>query len=80
LKIDLDIAADGPAALLESVPQRRGAELTFGIILGVEHQHAHPPHPIGLLCVRRQRPRSRRAAEQRDERAPRHSITSSASC
>src|SRR5262249_19822701 len=32
-----------------------------------------------LLCARRNRPRSRRAAEQRDELAPCHSMTSSAS-
>src|SRR5215510_100380 len=32
---------------------------------------------VGLLRMRRERPR-RRAAEQRDERAPLHSITSSA--
>jgi hypothetical protein len=32
--------------------------------------------PLGLLCARRERPR-RRATEQRDEDAPRHSITSS---
>src|SRR5215510_5377636 len=31
-----------------------------------------------LLCTRRERPRGRRAAEQRDELAPLHSITSSA--
>mgnify|MGYP003694463923 CR=1 FL=1 len=36
-------------------------------------------HPFGrLLRARRERPRSRRAAEQRDELAPLHSITSSA--
>src|SRR5262249_39216026 len=35
--------------------------------------------PLALLCACRERPR-RRAAEQRDERAPFHSITSSASC
>jgi hypothetical protein len=69
LEIDLNIAANDPAQLLESLPERSGAELSFGIVLGVEHQHADPPHPIGLLCVRRQRPRSRRAAEERDELA-----------
>jgi hypothetical protein len=42
-----------PAALLESIPERRGAELTFRIILGVEHQHADPPHPLALLRARR---------------------------
>src|SRR5262249_3086134 len=31
-----------------------------------------------LLCVRRNRPRDRRAADERDERAAIHSITSSA--
>src|SRR5262249_28421460 len=34
-------------------------------------------HAVGLLCARRERPR-RRAAEQRDELAAFHSITSSA--
>jgi hypothetical protein len=34
----------------------------------------------GLLRPRRERPRGRRSAEQREERAPFHSITSSASC
>jgi hypothetical protein len=35
------------------------------------------PHPLGLLPARRQRPRHRRPAEQRDEVAsPDHSITS----
>jgi hypothetical protein len=76
LEIDLNIAANDPAQLLESLPERSGAELSFGIVLGVEHQHADPPHPIGLLCVRRQRPRSRRAAEERDELAAPHSRTS----
>src|SRR5215470_19896657 len=38
-----------------------------------------PPHPFALLRARRERPYSRRAAEQRDELAPAaHSITSSA--
>ena len=35
-------------------------------------------NPLGLLCVRRNRPPRRRAAESRDEFAPPHSITSSA--
>jgi hypothetical protein len=33
---------------------------------------------MGLLRTRRERPRGRRATEQRDELAPLHSITSSA--
>src|SRR5262249_6516782 len=42
-------------------------------------QHADAPHPLALLRARRERPRRRRAAEQRDELASLHySITSSA--
>src|SRR5262249_1982281 len=41
------------------------------------HKHADASHALALLRARRQRPR-RRAAEKRDERAPLHSITSSA--
>ena len=37
------------------------------------------PHPLALLRARRERPRGCRAAEQRDEVAALHSITSSAS-
>src|SRR5262249_43317817 len=41
------------------------------------HQHADLPHPVGLLRARRERPCGR-AANQRDELATFHSITSSA--
>jgi len=45
----------------------------------LRHQHADPPHALALLRARRERPRDRRAAEQRDELATLdHSITSSA--
>jgi hypothetical protein len=57
--------------------ERRVAGLTFRIVRGRGVQHADPSHPVGLLRARRERPRSR-AAEQRDEFAPSHSITSSA--
>src|SRR5262245_47028504 len=42
------------------------------------HQHGNASHPLALLCARRERPRACRAAEQSDELAPLHSITSSA--
>jgi hypothetical protein len=48
------------------LPKHIGASLTFRNVLGIQHQHADAPHALGLLCVRRQRPR-RRAAKQRDE-------------
>src|SRR5262249_17024105 len=53
------------------------ASLCFRIVLGEAHQHCDPPHAVGLLCARRERPRCR-AADQRDELASLHSITSSA--
>jgi hypothetical protein len=40
----------------------------------MRHQYADPPHPLGLLRARCERP-YRCAAEQRDELAPLHSIT-----
>src|SRR5262244_2463051 len=39
-------------------------------LLPVSHHYADPPCPLRLLRPRRERPRRRRAAEQRDERAP----------
>ena len=49
------------------------------IVVVTVQQHADTPHALALLRARRERPRSRRAAEQRDELAARsHSITSSA--
>jgi hypothetical protein len=51
--------------------------LSFRIVCAEIYEHADPPHPFRLLCARHQRPR-RRAAESRDERAPVHSMTSSA--
>ena len=49
----------------------------FRIGFLVTYHHADAPHPLALLRARRKRPR-RRAAEQRDELAAFHSITSSA--
>src|SRR5262249_61059825 len=59
------------------LPKRRDRGLPFLVALGGERQATDPAHPFGLLRPRRQRPR-RRTPEQRDERAPFHSITSSA--
>src|SRR5262252_1732446 len=65
----------GRSAQPHAVQTRRGARPNWG--------GYRPPSPAQtstrrLLGVRRERPRYRRTAEQRDERAPSHSITSSA--
>src|SRR6516165_3623401 len=49
--------------------ERCNAGLSLWIVRSSVHKHADPPHPVGLLCTRRERPR-RRAADQRDELAP----------
>src|SRR6266403_523309 len=51
---------------------------TVWVILGKRRQEADAPRALALLRARCKRPR-RRAAEQRDEQAPPHSITSSSS-
>src|SRR5215471_5585628 len=48
------------------------------VVRGSRSDVSHVRGFAGLLRARRERPRCRRAAEQRDELAPLHSITSSA--
>src|SRR5262245_38270383 len=58
--------------------ERSETGLKHRIVRGAGQEDADPPHPLGLLRMRRERPRRGCAAEQRDELAPLHSITSSA--
>src|SRR5262245_39642180 len=74
----MDVAAFLPAEAFKPLPKCCEPLLPYGAASRAMHQHADAPHPLGLLCVRRERPRSS-AAEQRDELAAlHHSITSSA--
>src|SRR5262249_693606 len=76
---DPHVATVAPAELPERIEEHRDAILTFSIGLPVgSDQQADAPHLLGLLRASGQRPRSRRAAEQRDEVATPHSLTSSA--
>ena len=61
MKIDLQVAANRPAERLEFFAERRSANLSLRIALGVEHQHRDPPHPLGQLRTRRHRPSDYRA-------------------
>ena len=67
----------GPA-LLKGLPEHFDTGLYVNIILADLDQHTNSAHPPRLLRACGKRPRHRRAAEQRDELAPLHSITSSA--
>jgi hypothetical protein len=55
--------------LPQALQERRVAGLLYRITRGRGHEHADAPHPVGLLCACRERPRSSRPAEQRDELA-----------
>src|SRR5215471_2806107 len=77
-RIDRDFLALYPPELLEFLPESRDVCLCFPVALRIAHQRSYPPHPVSLLRARRERPRGRRAAQQRDELAALHSITSSA--
>ena len=75
--VEAHVASVGPAQFLQPLQERSDAGQRFRIVGGEVHEHADPSHRARLLRPRRERPR-RRAAEQRDELAPSHSITSSA--
>src|SRR5262245_47235987 len=62
---------------MEGLLKRLYACLPF-VVVGNRHKYPEPSHPFGLR-PRRERPHRRRAADQRDELAPSHSISSSAS-
>src|SRR4029077_8602798 len=76
--LDLDTAVLRPAEGFQSLPKRDDTRQHFGVVLGVYVQERDASHALRLLRARRERPRGRRAPEQRDESAAPHSITSSA--
>src|SRR6516165_7053081 len=57
--------------------ERGVVTVPLGIGFVIRHEHTDAPHAVALLRARHERPR-RRAAEERDELAPVHSITWSA--
>src|SRR6266481_5604938 len=67
--VDAHVAADGPPRLLQPLQERPDAGLKFRIVGGCGQEHADASHTLGLLRARRERPCSRRAAEERDELA-----------
>src|SRR6516162_747474 len=70
-----DVLPLDKSGLVQALPECANQVLGAGRRRGAEKaDHWHHR----LLRPRRERPRGRRAAEQRDERAPSHSITSSA--
>src|SRR2546426_12766457 len=77
--LDPNIAPFDPPKPRKPLPEHRQPRLADLIVLGKWHEGANAPNPLRrLLRPRRERPRRRRAAEQGDELAPPHSITSPA--
>src|SRR5262249_35929597 len=68
-RFDAHVAAIGPTRCLQCLQKCREARLSFRIGRREVHEHADPPYALTLLRARRERPRDRRAAEQRDELA-----------
>src|SRR5215467_8959635 len=78
--VDAYVAARCPTQFFKCLPERRHIGLRIPIVLGKGRQHAHAPRiMVELLRPCRQRPHYRRPAQECDEVAPLHSITSSAS-
>src|SRR6516165_2430441 len=75
--LNAHVLPDAPTRLLQPLQERPEAGLPYRIVRGCGQEHADPPHALALLRARRERPRGR-AAEQCDELALVHSITSSA--
>src|SRR5262249_52154376 len=76
-KVRPDVAAIGPTQFRKRLRERGDVSLRLGIAFVVRQEHADPPHAVALLRSRSERP-CRCAADERDEFAPAHSITSSA--
>ena len=77
-RVDAHVAAVGPAQFREPLPEGFRAGLVFRIICRSRQEHADASHPAALLRACSERPCCHCAAEQRYERAPFHSITSTA--
>src|SRR5262249_55304165 len=74
--VDPRVAAGGPSELFQALKESRWTGFSFPIVPRPRPWQPQGPPPL-LLRARRERPRGS-AAEQRDELAPPHSITSSA--
>src|SRR5215204_1257330 len=70
--VDPQVAAVGPAQLLQLLPERCNAGLRLRVIAGQVHEDADAPHALALLSARGARRRNCRAREPRDDLPPPH--------
>jgi hypothetical protein len=78
VNVEQHVVARDPAQLLQGLPQRGDVRLRFRHAFGCIHENANAPHPLSLLCPRRERPCRCRASENRYEITTVHSISASA--
>src|SRR5262245_38913371 len=64
--VDVEISALRPTEPIELLPKSCETHLGFRVVLGETHQHCDVPN-ARLLRPRRQRPRRRNPADERDE-------------
>jgi hypothetical protein len=65
-KLHPQVVAIGPTQVRKRSREGRDAKLPLRIIFVARHEHADPPHRLGLLRIRHHRPR-RRAGQPCDE-------------
>src|SRR5262245_9613630 len=75
---DQKVSAHRPTEMPQGLLESWFARLYLWISRREGHEHPDTTHPLRLLRARRERPPGRRAAEERNEMPPPHSITSSA--
>ena len=68
--VDPHVAADGPARLRQLLQERPHPGLKFRIVRGCGQEHADAPHPVGLLCTRRERPDGRGTCQRNKLASP----------
>lgn len=69
--VELHVATNRPAELLESLPKPRYPRLSLQVVVDAQ-QNADAPHSFALLRTHAKRPRDCSAAQKRDELAPLH--------
>jgi hypothetical protein len=69
-KVHQHVTAIGPTQDRKRLSERRNENLPLRIVFVELHEHANAPHAVGLLRVRRERPRRHRAPEPHDELPP----------
>src|SRR6516162_6460906 len=72
--VNPNVASLHPPELLKSVPECCDKALCLRVAFGKAHQHSDPPHRLGLLRKRRERPYSSRTDNSFYENAPSHGL------